>query len=160
MRRISIAGLVAALAVAVAGCRLSEPLPDVAPDQSRGEKIKVALYLDVGCQGGGVIHLARLLKSSSDVACDFLNAADVQAGKLAGYDVLVMPGGSGYDRYTQLGEEGFEKIRKYIREGGCYYGICAGIAMALNDPKRLRLIPYTREKTPPRGGFSAAYSRR
>ena len=28
--------------------------------------------------------------------------------------------------------------------------------MALNDPKRLRLIPYTREKTPPRGGFSAA----
>ena len=156
MRRISIAGLVAALAVAVAGCRLSEPLPDVAPDQSRGEKIKVALYLDVGCKGGGVIHLARLLKSSSDVACDFLNAADVQAGKLAGYDVLVMPGGSGYDRYTQLGEEGFEKIRKYIREGGCYYGICAGIAMALNDPKRLRLIPYTREKTPPRGGFSAA----
>ena len=39
-------------------------------------------------------------------------------GKLSGYDVLVMPGGSGYDRYSQLGEEGFEKIRKYIREGG------------------------------------------
>ena len=116
----------------------------------------VALYLDNGCRGGGVIHLAQLLKSSPDVKCDFLDAADVQAGKLAGYDVLVMPGGSGYDRYTQLREEGFEKIRKYIREGGCYYGICAGIALALNDPKRLRLIPYSREKTPPRGGFSAA----
>jgi hypothetical protein len=67
-----------------------------------------------------------------------------------------MPGGSGYDRYPQLGEEGFEKIRNYIREGGSYYGICAGIALALNDPKRLRLIPYTREKNPLRGGFSAA----
>ena len=120
------------------------------------QKINVALYLDNGCVGGGVIHLARLLKSSPDVTCDFLNAADVQDGKLAGYDVLVMPGGSGYDRYTQLGEEGFEKIRKYIREGGRYYGICAGIALALNDPKRLRLIPYTREKNPLRGGFSAA----
>ena len=126
------------------------------PDVRHGSKIRVALYLDKGCQGGGVIHLAQLLKSSPEVACDFLNAADVQAGKLTGYDVLVMPGGSGYDRYTQLREEGFEKIRKYIREGGRYYGICAGIALALNDPKRLRLIPYTREKTPPRGGFSAA----
>ena len=116
----------------------------------------VALYLDNGCRGGGVVHLAQLLKSSPDVTCDFVDAADVQAGKLDGYDVLVMPGGSGYDRYTQLHEEGFEKIRKYIREGGCYYGICAGIALALNDPKRLRLIPYTREKNPLRGGFSAA----
>ena len=142
-RALCIAGLLAAMAV----------LPSAA---GNSPKVKVALYLDNGCRGGGVIHLAQLLKSSPDVDSHFLNAADVQAGKLAGYDVLVMPGGSGYDRYPQLGEEGFEKIRNYIREGGSYYGICAGIALALNDPKRLRLIPYTREKTPPRGGFSAA----
>ena len=119
-------------------------------------QIKVALYLDDGCRGGGVIHLAQLLRSSPDVACDFIDAADVQAGRLGGYDALVMPGGSGYDRYAQLKEEGFEKIRQYIKDGGAYYGICAGIALALNDPKRLRLIPYTREKNPLRGGFSAA----
>ena len=119
-------------------------------------QIKVALYLDEGCRGGGVIHLAQLLRSSPDVACDFIDAADVQTERLGGYDVLVMPGGSGYDRYTQLKEEGFEKIRQYIKDGGAYYGICAGIALALNDPKRLRLIPYTREKNPLRGGFSAA----
>ena len=143
-------------AIALASCQSVANEAGPASGACDGSKAKVALYLDKGCQGGGVIHLAQLLKSSPDVACDFLNAADVQAGKLAGYDVLVMPGGSGYDRYAQLGEEGFEKIRKYIREGGRYYGICAGIALALNDPKRLRLIPYTREKTPPRGGFSAA----
>ena len=148
--------LCAAAALALAGCRSAAPLADAAQDSSCGDKVKVALYLDVGCRGGGVIHLAQLLKSSPEVSCDFLDAADVHAGKLSGYDVLVMPGGGGYERYTHLGEEGFEKIRKYIREGGRYYGICAGIAMALNDPKRLRLIPYTREKTPPRGGFSAA----
>ena len=123
---------------------------------ARPPKITVALYLDIGCKGGGVIHWAQLLKSSPDVDCDFIDAADVQAGKLCGYDVLLMPGGSGYDRYAQLKEEGFEKIRKYIREGGAYYGVCAGIALALNDPKRLRLIPYTREKNPLRGGFSGA----
>ena len=155
MKRLCLAGLLAA-AIAATGCLSAAPVASSPPDVRHDSKIKVALYLDKGCHGGGVIHLAQLLKSSPEVACDFLNAADVQAGKLAGYDVLVMPGGSGYDRYTQLREEGFEKIRQYIREGGRYYGICAGIALALNDPKRLRLIPYTREKTPPRGGFSAA----
>jgi len=143
--------LIAICAVALPFIASAVAAADACPPE-----IKVALYLDTGCKGGGVIHLAQLLRSSPDVTCDFLDAADVQAGKLGGYDVLVMPGGSGYDRYSQLREEGFEKIRKYIREGGSYYGICAGIAMALNDPKRLRLIPYTREKNPLRGGFSAA----
>ena len=35
-------------------------------------QIKVALYLDEGCRGGGVIHLAQLLRSSPDVDCDFI----------------------------------------------------------------------------------------
>ncbi len=146
----------ALLSVTQTACRSTPSLAGTPPDMWHIPKIKVALYLDVGCKGGGVIHWAELLKSSPDVACTFINAADVQAGKLKDFDVLVMPGGSGYDRYTQLGEEGFEKIRKYIREGGKYYGVCAGIALALNDPKRLRLIPYTREKNPVRGGFSGA----
>ena len=117
---------------------------------------KVALYLDRGCRGGGVIRWAQLLRSSPDVSCAFLDAADVMAGRLADHDVLVMPGGGGYERYAQLGEEGFEKIRTFIRNGGDYYGTCAGFAIALNDPKRLRLVPYTRESTPIRGGFSGA----
>ena len=150
-----ITGLIVA-AVALTGCQSVRPVAGPPPDAWHIPKIKVALYLDIGCKGGGVIHWAQLLKSSPDVECDFIDAADVQAGKLGGYDVLVMPGGSGYERYMQLGEEGFEKIRKYIREGGSFYGVCAGIAMALNEPKRLRLIPYTREKNPLRGGFSGA----
>jgi len=154
--RLHIAELLAAAAVALAGCQSVATATHATPLSPDASKIKVALYLDVGCRGGGVIHLAQLLRSSPEVSCDFINSTDVQDGKLAGYDVLVMPGGGGYERYAQLGEAGFEKIRKYIREGGSYYGICAGIAMALNDRKRLRLIPYTREKTPPRGGFSAA----
>ena len=148
----------ALLSVTQTACRSTPSLAGTPPDMWHIPKIKVALYLDVGCKGGGVIHWAQLLQSSPEVACTFINAEDVQAGKLKAkdFDVLVMPGGSGYDRYTQLGEAGFEKIRKYIREGGHYYGVCAGIALALNDPKRLRLIPYTREKNPPRGGFSGA----
>ncbi len=118
--------------------------------------VRVALYLDRGCRGGGAIRWAQLLRSSPDAECDLLDAADVMAGKLAGYDVLVMPGGGGYERFDQLGEDGFEIIRAYIRAGGGYYGTCGGFAIALNDPKRLRLIPFTREKNPVRGGFAGA----
>ena len=100
----TIAGLLVA-AVALTGCQSVKPVAGPPPDAWYIPKIKVALYLDVGCKGGGVIHWAELLKSSPDVACTFINAADVQAGKLKDFDVLVMPGGSGYDHYTQLGEE-------------------------------------------------------
>ena len=148
--------MVLLLAVALLAVAQSVLAAEVSHETGNAPKIKVALYLDIGCKGGGIIHLAKLLRSSPEVTCDFLNSADVQAGKLGGYDVLMMPGGSGYERYMQMREEGFEKIREYIRDGGKYYGICAGIALALNDPKRLRLIPYTRERTPPRGGYSAA----
>ena len=51
-----------------------------AGEGARPPEIKVALYLDVGCKGGGVIHLAQLLKSSPDVVCDFFDAVDIQAG--------------------------------------------------------------------------------
>ena len=84
--------MAAALAVVLAGCQSKPPLAGPPPDAWHIPKIKVALYLDVGCKGGGVIHWAELLRSSPDVACTFINAADVQAGKLKDFDVLVMPG--------------------------------------------------------------------
>lgn len=156
-RRTFLSGMmVAAIALTQTGCQTSKTAEGRAAGIPDGPKTKVALYVDTGCRGGGVIHLARLLKSSPEVDLSFVTAKDVLDGKLKGIDVLVMPGGWGLIRHKKLGDEGFEAICRYIREGGRYYGICAGIAMALNDPGRLRLIPYTREKTPNRGGLSAA----
>ena len=118
--------------------------------------LRVALYLDRGCRGGGAIRWAQLLRLSPDVESGLVDAADVMAGKLRDYNVRVMPGGGGYERYAQLGEAGFDRIRAFVRGGGGYYGTCGGFALALNEPKRLRLIPFAREKTPVRGGFSGA----
>ena len=60
-------GLLVVAAMALTGCRSASPLAGPPPDAWHIPKIKVALYLDVGCKGGGVIHWAELLKSSSDV---------------------------------------------------------------------------------------------
>ena len=48
-----------ALATALAGCRSGAPLAGPPPDMWHIPKIKVALYLDVGCKGGGVIQIGR-----------------------------------------------------------------------------------------------------
>ena len=68
----------ALLSVTQTACRSTPSLAGTPPDAWHIPKVKVALYLDVGCKGGGVIHWAELLKSSPDVACTFINAADVQ----------------------------------------------------------------------------------
>jgi glutamine amidotransferase-like uncharacterized protein len=128
----------------------------VAATVGAAEPLKVALYVDWGCRGPGVLHWARLLSSSPDTELDILDSADVLAGKLPGHDVLVMPGGGGYERHRQLGEKGFDAIRAFVRGGGLYYGTCAGFAVVMNEPRRLCMVPYKKESNPMRGCFAGA----
>ena len=58
----------ALLSVTQTACRSTPSLAGTPPDMWHIPKIKVALYLDVGCKGGGVIHWAQLLQSSPEVA--------------------------------------------------------------------------------------------
>merc|ERR1712179_861431 len=48
-------------------------------------------------------------------------AYEITAESLQGYDVLLMPGGSLY--YTYMDQDA---IRSFVRNGGGYYGTCAG----------------------------------
>lgn len=120
------------------------------------EPLKVALYVDVGCRGGGVVQWARLLETSPDVDLEIVNCADVKAGRLAGKDMLVMPGGGGFERYAQWKEEGCDRFRDYIRRGGAYFGTCCGLAVALNEDQRIRLVPFKRDGNNLRGGFNSS----
>jgi N-formylglutamate amidohydrolase len=57
----------------------------------------------------------------------------VRAGKLAGCQVLIQPGGSGGGQGKALGEDGREQVRKFVKAGGGYVGICAGAYLATCD---------------------------
>ena len=118
--------------------------------------LRVGLYLDAGCRGGGVLHWARLLKSAPGIDFRMVDGRDVRAGRLAELEVLVMPGGGGFERYGTWGEEGCAKIHEFIRGGGAYFGTCAGLAVALNEPRRVRLLPFRRDGNDVRGGMDAA----
>ena len=118
-----------------------------------GKKLKVALYLDSGSSGNGVCHWIRLISHAPQLELYGVTGEDVRSGKLAGMDVLVMPGGSSPRQYKSLREEGARKVRDFVRSGGAYLGTCAGLACTLNDPERLKLLPFNRK---PRSGGAKA----
>ena len=118
-------------------------------------KPKVALYMDHGCRGFGAARWAEMLSTSPEMEFAMLNAADVKEGKLSDFDCLVMPGGGGFERYADWGEEGCAKIRDFVRNGGAYIGTCAGESVLLNEEKRIRMIPFKGDGVWPRGGLSA-----
>ena len=141
-----------ATALSAASCASTSDTAKPPAEQS-AKRLKVALYLDSGSAGNGVFHWIRLIAHSPQLELHGVTGEDVRAGKLEGMDVLVMPGGYSPRQYTSLKEEGARKVREFVRAGGSYFGTCAGLACTLNDPKRLKLLPFSRK--PKSGGATA-----
>lgn len=120
----------------------SEEKPATPAAIPAAKRIKVGYYIDGGSRSSGVLHIARMLYYSPQFEVTLLDGKDLRDGKLSGLDLLVIPGGSSEQQYRNMKEEGAEAIRKFIREGGSYYGICAGFHCAINKPTRVRLMPY------------------
>jgi len=76
---------------------------------------------------------------------DLLTAADVRAGALVGYQLLVVPGGWASLRSEELGVGGREELRRYVYRGGAYLGICGGAGLALQVDEGLALVPVARK---------------
>ena len=114
----------------------------VKAEKAPAKRLKVGYYIDNGSRSNGVHHIARLLYYSPQFEVTLLDGKDLRDGKLDGLDLLVIPGGDSESQYRMMQESGAEAIRKFIREGGAYYGICAGFHCAINKPTRVRLLPY------------------
>ena len=135
------------------------PLPAAETPPNSANPLRVGLFVDRGCSGGGVLRWAEILDGSPDAELKILKGRDIADGALKGLDLLVMPGGRGDWQYESLGDGGAQAIRDYVAGGGRYYGTCCGIAVALNednkDFKRLKMIPFKRIIAPNRGGVTA-----
>ena len=94
--------------------------------------IRVAVFDDTGV-GKSLRELVKALDGFSDVRYDRIKAEDIPSGRLAEYEVLVHPGGSGSKQGRCLGEEGRAKVRSFTESGGGYVGICAGAYLASSD---------------------------
>ena len=105
-------------------------------------KIKVGLFLDKGCFGNGTLLWTRLLANSPQLELTLLDGQDVRYGKLSEVQTLVCPGGGGSRQIDSMGPIGFERVKKFVDDGGSYLGICAGSYNAMNRPNRFAFLPY------------------
>ena len=92
--------------------------------------IKVAVYDDKGATGKGIPSVVQIAGKTGDIKVTKLKGADIAAGGLNGYDLVMFTGGSGSAEAGGLGEKGREEVRAFVRNGGGYVGICAGAYLA------------------------------
>ena len=123
-----------------------------AQEMPKDGKIRTGLYVGWGGRSNGALTWLQILDAAPEVELTLLEGADIRAGCLKDIDVLVMPGGASPLQAKSLGADGLEEIRRYLREGGRYFGTCAGCSLAANTKERLRLIPYVKRGVKARRG--------
>lgn len=92
--------------------------------------IRVALYADKGATMKSLPEVLKSLPESAGFEVTKVTAAEIRSGVLAKCDVLICPGGSGSGEGENLGQEGRERIREFVKGGGGFIGICAGAYLA------------------------------
>lgn len=98
-------------------------------ESSTLQRTVVGVYVDKGT-GGSLRAVLRTLADFENVSVRKLTADNIRAGELNDVDVLIQPGGSGSRQGNQLRADGRESIRRYVRDGGGYIGICGGAYLA------------------------------
>ena len=125
----------------------AKPVPPPEPIPAKvANPLHAAIYAD---KGGANPAAATLLALAPEFDLTVLDAADFRAGRLVGFDLLVQPSGLSKVQYDNLGKDGVEALRRYVRGGGRYFGICAG-AFLISQPvpptkrglSRLNLVPF------------------
>ncbi|MEX0702446.1 MAG: BPL-N domain-containing protein [Planctomycetales bacterium] len=110
----------------------ADPPAQAEASDKKAATTRVAVYGDKGT-GSSVQVLLGALRSSPDLDADRITAAEIREGKLSGYDVILHPGGGARVQGNTLGDEGREKVRQFVRNGGGYVGICAGAYLATGE---------------------------
>ncbi|MBQ9431024.1 MAG: hypothetical protein IJU44_05685 [Kiritimatiellae bacterium] len=122
----------------------AEPVADtVAIPAKIGKPVRVGIYQD---ENNSNIPIARALALAPEYDLTFLAPADYVNGGLEKLDLVIQPGGSCTAQYKALGDKGADALKRFVLDGGKYYGVCAGAFLALQqsrpDRPRLGLVPF------------------
>ena len=105
-------------------------IPSEQPESIRKDTVRIAVYDHSGGEATGPKNLAKILTPENGFQMQTIAPEQIQSGGLAGFDVLVMPGGSGSKQSQMLKESGRNAVREFVDQGGGYVGICAGSYLA------------------------------
>jgi predicted deacylase len=102
----------------------------VLADGRDSRRTGVAVYDADGTGGQGVENLERIFASHPGYVLCHLGPAEIRAGVLDQFHVVIFPGGSGSKEAAALTKEGCRMVRRFVESGGGYVGICAGAFLA------------------------------
>jgi glutamine amidotransferase-like uncharacterized protein len=103
--------------------------------------IRVAIYAGDGVTPTDPAQVKACLPASKGFEVTTVNANDIREGRLEQFDVVIHAGGSGKGQAKALGEDGCERVRRFVKDGGGYVGICAGAYLAsVEYPWSLKLL--------------------
>jgi putative intracellular protease/amidase len=97
------------------------------------KRLRLAVYKGPGAAPASRATLVTALGRNPNLLLHDISADDIRAGKLDGYDVVVLAGGSGGGEGRALGPDGRTKIKEFVQRGGAYLGVCAGAYLATCD---------------------------
>lgn len=104
-----------------------------APAVDDAKAVRIAVYDDKGSPRTPRDFARVFGDDPAHYALTNVTAAQIRSGVLKNFDVVVLGGGSSIGQSRQLQPEGRAQIRKFVREGGGYIGICAGAYLASAD---------------------------
>lgn len=144
-------GKVLAPSAAVAALRAAAPANE--------RIVRAAVYADWGVSCAECWNITKLLACSprydvtfvdrNDIAKNVVNAKD--------FDLLLMCGGPIGVQERVVGAEGRAAVTNFVRQGGAYYGICAGTFSALQTANakrpRFALVPFVNMPNQPYRGW-------
>ncbi len=109
-----------------------------------GNKIKVALFEDRGASAPAKKNFESVLGNSDEIQYQTIYGDDIADGSLQGFDALIMPGGSASKQAISLGPQARAEVRRFVKEGGIYMGVCAGAYLSSEaQDNYLGLLPLT-----------------
>jgi len=76
---------------------------------------------------------------------DLLTAEAVRKDALKNHQLLIVPGGWASLKSEALGASGRDRLRRFVRSGGEYLGLCGGAGLALQVDEGLSLLPVARK---------------
>ena len=116
------------------------------------EPLRVTVYGDKGPCGSCAHEWYRIINDSPDMVVTVASGYMIRnTDILDRTDLFVCPGGNSSDIPTSLMWSGMEKFREWLKNGGRYFGTCAGCAILLQQEYYLALAPFVRIGSVPTG---------
>ena len=104
--------------------RLVDAMAESATSQRDAVQHRTAIFVMEGGDPGKTF--VDLLESKNSCKCTLVTSDKIRSGALASFEVVLIPGGRASKQFADLGEEGRQALRQFVKDGGGYVGVCAG----------------------------------